>query len=81
MDAARWMGTDRGAQAVLAAGVQQRLARVTDLIAEVDRNPRPRRRQLMRMTLAGIEGGAHALTDCAKQATADLFAISGAITP
>ncbi|WP_300608965.1 hypothetical protein [Trebonia sp.] len=34
VDAATWMATDRGAQAVLAAGVQQRLVRVTDLMAE-----------------------------------------------
>ena len=63
VDAAAWMGTDRGAQAVLAAGVQQRVVRVTDLIAEVDRNQRVRRRQLMRTTLADIAGGAHALSE------------------
>jgi hypothetical protein len=33
VDAAAWMGSDRGAQAVLAAGVQQRLVRVADLTA------------------------------------------------
>jgi hypothetical protein len=63
VDGARWMGTDRGAQAVLAAAVQQRLVRVSDLVTEVDRNPRLRRRQLMRTTLADIEGGAHALSE------------------
>lgn len=63
VDAAAWMGTDRGAQAVLAAGVQQRLVRVADLTAELDRNERLRRRQLMRTTLADIEGGAHALSE------------------
>lgn len=63
VDAAAWMGTDRGAQAVLAAGVQQRMVRVTDLIAEVARNKRVRRRELMLVTLADIEGGAHALSE------------------
>jgi hypothetical protein len=33
IDAAVWMVTDRGAQAILAAGVQQRLVRVGDLCA------------------------------------------------
>jgi hypothetical protein len=47
VDAAAWAGTDRGAQAVLAAGVQQRLVRVADLAAEVKRNERVRRRKLM----------------------------------
>jgi len=63
VDAAAWMGTDRGAQAVLATGVQQRLVRVADLISEVDRNQRVRRRQILRTTLADIEGGAHALSE------------------
>jgi hypothetical protein len=57
------MATDRGAQAVLAAGVQQRLVRVIDLVSEVDRNERLRRRRLMKTTLADIEGGAHALSE------------------
>ena len=35
VDAAAWMGSDRGAQAVLAAGVQQRLARPRELLAVV----------------------------------------------
>ena len=63
VDAAAWMGTDRGAQAVLAAGVQQRLVRVADLTAEVERNERVRRRGLMRETLEDIAGGAHALSE------------------
>jgi len=63
IDAATWMATDRGAQAVLASGVQQRLIRVGDLMAELDRNERLRRRQLMRTTLCDIEGGAHALSE------------------
>jgi hypothetical protein len=63
VDAAAWMGTDRGAQAVLAAAVQQRLVRVTDLTAEVDRHERLRRRRLISTTLADIEGGAQALSE------------------
>jgi hypothetical protein len=40
VDAAAWMGSDRGAQAVLAAGVQQRLVRPADLLAVVAANRR-----------------------------------------
>lgn len=63
VDAAAWMGTDRGAQAVLAAGVQQRLVRVRDLMAEVDRNERLFRRKTIKQTLGDIAGGAHALSE------------------
>ena len=63
VDAAAWMATDRGAQAVLAAGVQQRLVRVADLVAEVDRNERLRRRKPIRTALADIAGGSHALSE------------------
>jgi len=63
VDAATWMGTERGAQAVLAAGVQQRLVRVSDLTAEVSRNPRLYRRAIIRQALADIDGGAHALSE------------------
>jgi hypothetical protein len=63
VDAAAWMGTDRGAQAVLAAGVQQRLVRVSDLVAEVERNERLYRRKIIKQTLGDIAGGAHALSE------------------
>jgi hypothetical protein len=63
VDAAAWMGTDRGAQAVLASGVQQRLVRVADLSTEVGRNVRLHRRRLIETTLADIAGGAHALSE------------------
>lgn len=63
LDAAAWMATDRGARAVLAAGVQQRLVRATDLMAEVERHERLHRRQLIRTTLADIDGGSHALSE------------------
>jgi very-short-patch-repair endonuclease len=63
VDAAAWMATDRGAQAVLAAGVQQRLVRVEDLAAVVTRNQRLPRRGLISNTLEDIAGGAQALSE------------------
>ena len=63
VDAAVWMATDRGAQAVLAAGVQQRLARMDDLTAIVARNQRLPRRAMISGTLEDIAGGAHALSE------------------
>jgi very-short-patch-repair endonuclease len=63
VDAAAWMATDRGAQAVLAAGVQQRLVRVADLTAVVARNQRLPRRPLIKATLDDIAGGAQALSE------------------
>lgn len=63
VDAAAWMPTDRGAQAILAAGVQQRLVRVADLTAELGHNERLHRRRLFKTTLADIAGGAQALSE------------------
>ena len=63
VDAAAWMATDRGAQAVLAASVQQRLVRVEDLAAVVARNQRRPRRAVLKDTLDDIAGGAHALSE------------------
>jgi very-short-patch-repair endonuclease len=63
VDAAAWMATDRGAQAVLAAGVQQRLVRVADLTAVVARNQRLPRRTIIKDTLNDIAGGAQALSE------------------
>ncbi len=63
VDAAAWMATDRGAQAVLAAGVQQRLVRVADLTAVVARNQRLPRRAMITATLDDIAGGAQALSE------------------
>jgi hypothetical protein len=63
IDAAVWMVTDRGAQAVLAAGVQQRLVRVGDLMRLVEENERLPRRTLIRATLGDIEGGSQALSE------------------
>ena len=45
IDAAAWMPTDRGAAAILSAGVQQGLARVADLTEVADRMEVLRRRR------------------------------------
>jgi hypothetical protein len=63
VDAAAWMHTDRGTQAVLAAAVQQRLVRPADLLAVAVRYPRLRRRELIVTTLNDISGGAEALSE------------------
>jgi very-short-patch-repair endonuclease len=63
IDAAAWAATDRRARALLAAGVQQRLVRASDLAGVLDRCPRVHRRALMRATLAGVGGGAEALSE------------------
>jgi hypothetical protein len=63
VDAAAWMATDRGAMAVLAAGVQQQLARVEDLTRVVAANQRLHRRRLITQTLGDIAGGARALSE------------------
>jgi very-short-patch-repair endonuclease len=63
VDAAAWAGSDRRAQAVLAAGVQQRLARAGDLLAVVARNQRRPRRAMITATLDDIAGGAQALSE------------------
>jgi len=63
VDAAEWRKTDRGAMAILAAGVQQGLTRVDDL-RTVLRRPGPmRRRGLLLTSLGDIEGGAQALSE------------------
>jgi hypothetical protein len=63
VDAAAWAGTDRLARAVLAAGVQQRLVRATDLSQVIENCPRGSRRGLIRATLADVAGGAEALSE------------------
>lgn len=63
VDAAAWMPTERGAMAVLAAGVQQRLVRVEDLSQVVDRIHTLHRRRLMTGILADVAGGAQALSE------------------
>jgi hypothetical protein len=63
VDAASWAPNQRLALAVLAAGVQQGMARVDRLRAVVDRNERLYRRRLIIEALADIEGGAQALSE------------------
>jgi hypothetical protein len=64
VDAAVWMPSDRGALAVLAAGVQQRRTRVPDLREVLGRlGPTLPRRRLILEALGDIEGGAQALSE------------------
>lgn len=63
IDAAAWMPTDRGAMAVLAAGVQQRLVRPQDLTQVTGRMGALRRRKLIREAIADISGGSQALSE------------------
>lgn len=63
IDAAGWAPSDDRARAVLAAGVQQRLVRPTDLRTTLELLPRVHRRRLISRTLDDIEGGAHALSE------------------
>jgi hypothetical protein len=63
VDAAAWMPTDRGAAAILAAGVQQRLVRADDLRQVSGRIQTLRRRKLILGTLGDIEGGSQALSE------------------
>ena len=64
VDAAAWMGSDRGAQAVLAAGVQQRLARGRATCwRSWPANRRLPRRAMISATLDDIAGGAQALSE------------------
>jgi very-short-patch-repair endonuclease len=63
VDAAAWMPTERGTMAILAAGVQQRLASAPVLRAVVASRLRLRRRRFMAEILGDIEGGAEALSE------------------
>jgi hypothetical protein len=63
VDAAAWRYSDRGAQAILAAGVQQGLVRPEHLAAVLDGNQRVHRRKLMLETIADIAGGSGALSE------------------
>jgi Protein of unknown function (DUF559) len=63
IDASSWMATDRGAQAILAAGIQQRLVRVQDLLPVVEANQWLHRRRLITETLGDVAGGAQALSE------------------
>ncbi|MGW9192331.1 DUF559 domain-containing protein [Micromonospora chersina] len=63
IDAAQWASTDDEARAVIAAGFQQRLVGGDDLHRVLDRLPRARRRELIRVTATDAAGGAHSLAE------------------
>jgi hypothetical protein len=63
VDGAAWMPIERGVMAVLAAGVQQRLAPAPALRAVVTSRPRLRCGRLMAAALGDIEGGTEALSE------------------
>jgi hypothetical protein len=63
VDAASWAITDAAARTILAAGVQQRLVRATDMLRIVNAVPNLPRRKLIRVTLRDVGGGAHSLPE------------------
>jgi hypothetical protein len=63
IDAAVWMPTERGAMAILAAGVQQGLVRADDLRQVTDRIDMLHRRKLITETVGDIAGGAQSLSE------------------
>ena len=63
IDAAAWMPTERGSMAILAAGVQQGLARADDLRRVTDRLETLRRRKLIVAALNDIAGGSQAISE------------------
>ncbi|MDI5943889.1 hypothetical protein QLR68_38340, partial [Micromonospora sp. DH15] len=63
VDAAGWARTPDEAQAVLAAGCQQRRVLPEEVAAVVEVLPRARRRHLVRRTVDDIAGGAQALSE------------------
>ena len=63
VDAAAWRRTNRGAAAILAAGVQQGVVLPEHLAAELDRRRQINRWVMMRAAVCDIAGGAHALSE------------------
>lgn len=63
VDAASWSATDRAACALLAAAVQQRLTRPSDLRAALQAPARRPRGLLLQGVVADIAGGAQALSE------------------
>jgi hypothetical protein len=63
IDAAAWMPTERGAVAILSAGVQQRLARVSDLARVAARREALRHHKLIVEALNDIAGGSQAISE------------------
>jgi hypothetical protein len=63
LDAAAWQPHRRYAAALLAAGVQQRLCTAAELGDELPHVGRIRHKQMMRLTILDIGGGAEALSE------------------
>jgi len=63
VDAASWSTKPELGCAVLASGVQQRLARVTDLQGELSAAGQIAYSHILRLTLDDIEGGSHSLAE------------------
>jgi hypothetical protein len=63
LHAAAWAASDKEAEWRIAAAVQQRLTRVSDLRAALAQMPRLRRRRLILAVLDDVEFGAHAASE------------------
>lgn len=63
VDAAQWARTAGEAQAIIAAGFQQRVVREDHMRAVLDRLKRARRHRLITQTLDDAAGGAHSLAE------------------
>lgn len=63
VDAAGWARSDDEAQAIVAAGCQQRRVTPAEILAVLRRMPRARRRQLIGATAVDADGGATALSE------------------
>jgi very-short-patch-repair endonuclease len=63
IDAAAWAGSDHEARTAIVAACQQRLVMPQAMLEVLRVLPKVRRRRLMRLTLADIQGGAQALSE------------------
>lgn len=63
LDAATWTSRARGACALVAAAVQQRIVTPEQVIAELEGAGRIRHRRIMRSALLDVQGGAQALSE------------------
>ena len=65
VDAAQWAHSDQHARIIVAAGLQQRLVTVDELVEVLGRMPRARRRALTLETASDAAGGTHSLPEAA----------------
>lgn len=63
VDACRWATSDDQARLILAAGLQQRWARASDIRTVLARTGRVRRQRVITTTLADVEGGSHSIPE------------------